>query len=257
MGFPAYLITNRLDSSVTFSSNTEDTTFPHERLFDVILANPFQWTDDLSGGGSIWVEFDFGSAPSADTFAILNHNFTSGASVVLKSGASPTPTVTLATVTWAEFDMYTTFADPAHRYYRLEITDTFLDDTAPMIGEIIIGDRVTLTSRMSFGFSKSLDHGKVHHETNAGVDWIYSQFDRRIFEAQFTGIQNPHVAELNALDQAVVGSKIPWVWIPNLSDAECYFVRKEDLYQVQSIAYNAWDVTLTLREESRGGFVSL
>jgi hypothetical protein len=215
------------------------------------MANPFKGTSLTT----LWLEINFGSAISADTIAIHGHNLLTGSSIVLKSGNSPAPSSTLATLTWREFDMWQGFTDPSHQYYRLEITDSNTDPLA--IGELVIGDRVNLSAKMSYGFMQGNMHQKVQHETIRGVKYVYDLFDRRVYTAQFQSIQDNMLAELNTLDGLTSGAKYPWTWIPNVDLSDVYYVRKENEYKNQSRRHNEWDVTLTLEEESRGGEVTL
>ncbi len=255
MSAPAYIVTNDIDSTSVLTSSSEHSVFVLENIFDLILANPFRWTESVSGGATIWVEIDFGASQAADTIAILGHNFPSGTTFSLKTGASATPTVELVAPVWREFDIYAQFTNPNHQFWRLEIT---VDDPGQVeIGELYIATRIELTSRMSFGFSRGVEHKKVQQQTQRGVRWNFDLFDRRFFNVIFRSIQDNHIAELDLLDRAINGEKIPFVWIPDTALADVFFMRKLEDHREENVRFNEWDVDLRLDEESRGSQVSL
>lgn len=248
---PAYIVTNRITGDTTITSGTEDSTYVLENLYNQNMAIPFKFT--VTTGG--WIEFDFGSTIAADTIAVLGHNFNSGATITLKSGNTPAPAATLATLTYRQYDIWESWVDLTHRYYRLEVSETNTENT--MIGEIYIGSRVALSKRRSYTSTPGLSHQKVTHETVKGSKYVYSLFDRRKFEERFINLTDAQVAEINTLDAAVNGSETPFVWIPDTDEIAVYYVRKEDEYQTPNVTYNAWNVTLSLEEETRGDFVTL
>jgi hypothetical protein len=255
MSAPAYIVTNDIDTTGILSSSSEDSVFVKGNIFDLILANPFRWSEDVSGGATIWLENDFGAAHAADTLAILGHNFPSGTTFSLKTGDSTPPTVELVVPVWREFDIYALFTNPNHRYWRLEVTITSAD--LADLGELYIGTRIELTSRMSFGFSRGVEHKKVLQQTQRGVRWNFDLFDRRFFDALFRSIQDNHIAELDLLDRAVNGERTPFVWIPDTALADVFFMRKIADHREENVRFNEWDVDLRLEEESRGSQVSL
>ncbi len=255
MSAPAYIVTNDIDTSAILSSSSTHSVFVRSNIIDLILANPFRWIESVSGGATIWIEIDFVAAQAADTIAILGHNFPSGATFSLKTGDVTPPTVELVAPTWREFDIYAQFTNPNHRYWRLEITVTSPDQME--IGELYIATRTDLTSRMSFGFSRGVQHRKVLQQTQRGVKWNFDLFDRRFFDVIFRSIQDNHIAELDLLDRAINGEKTPFVWIPDTALADVFFMRKIEDHREENVRFNEWDVDLRLEEESRGSQVSL
>lgn len=255
MSAPAYIVTNDIDATSILSSSSEDSVFVKENIIDLILANPFRWSEDVSGGATIFLEVDFGAAKVPDTIAILGHNFPSSTTFSLKTGDATPPTVELVAPTWREFDIYTKFTNPNHRYWRLEITIT--SPELAQLGELYIAPRIELTSRMSFGFSRGVQHKKVLQQTQRGVKWNFDLFDRRFFDVIFRSIQDNHITELDLLDRAVNGERTPFVWIPDTAFADVFFMRKIEDHREENVRFNEWDVDLRLEEESRGAQVSL
>jgi hypothetical protein len=245
---PAYLSRNELATSTGLSSSTEDASFPRDFIKDSVAGNPFKWTE-FSGG--IHFEIDFGAARSNDTLAIINHNFPSDTTFLLKADASTPPTTVRATPIWKEFNLWIGFVAASFRYWRLEITLGAGADNAE-IGEMYLGTRVELTSRRSFGFDTGVIHRKESHETIRGCKHNFSLYDRGFFSVLFRKIRDPMIAELDALERAVNGSREPFIWIPNTVLTDAFMVRKMGDHRELTVAMNEWDVDLDLEEESTG-----
>jgi len=245
---PAYLSTNGLATSTALSSSTEDTLFPRDNIKDLVAGNPFKWTESAGG---IHFEIDFGAARSNDTLAIINHNFPTGTTFLLKADATTPPTTVRATPIFKEFNIWIGFAAVSMRYWRLEVT---LGAGAPIaeIGELYLGTRVDLTSRRSFGFDTGIIHRKSRHETGRGCKHHFSLYDREFFSVLFRKIRDPMIAELDTLERAVNGSRVPFIWIPNTVLTEAFMVRKMGDHRELTVATNEWDVDLELEEESPG-----
>ena len=257
MAGPSYLVTNALAAAVGITSSSAEVDFPAGNVRDKIAANPFKWSEDVSGGATIFIEIDFGTGgPPAgvDTIAILNHNFPDDTTLSLKTGASAAPAVELVAPVHREFDIWQSFTDPSHQFYRLEVTITSV--VAPQIGEIYVGNRFDLMSRRTFQFADAVLHMDEFHETPRGVKKVFGLFDRRLVTAKFKSIQLADIAELAALDQAVSGMRIPFLWIPDTNLTEVLFVRLIGDYRELSVRENEWDVELSMEEESRGTVIT-
>lgn len=253
MGAPAYITENHLSSSVTLTVSSEDPIYPKENLYLKDMAQPFYTTSTTL----LEVEMNFGSSINADTMVVFNHNASSAGTFKIFSDNSPSPTTLLVTGTYRQHDMYMTFTDPNHQYFKLQITDPGTSGENLRVGEIYLYSQTLLTAHMAYGFVTKNRHQAVSMETIRGKKYVYSLFDRRIYEAVFISIQDNHVEELKTLDGLVVGAKWPFVWIPNTSDPDVYLVRKEQEFVINSVRFNEWNVTMTLEEESRGSEVGL
>jgi len=243
---PAYISTNGLATSTALTSSTEDASFPRDFIKDLVAGNPFKWTES---SGTIFFEIDFGVARSNDTLAIINHNFPTGTTFSLKADAATPPTTVRATPLFKEFNIWIGFTAASFRYWRLEITLGAGAPTAEM-GELYLGTRVDLTSRRSFGFDTGVMHRQVRQETARGCKHHFSLFDRDQFTVLFRTIRDAMIAELDALERAVNGSRVPFIWIPDTALTEAFMVRKMGDHRELTVDQNGWDVTLDLEEES-------
>lgn len=254
MAGPAYLAVNDVNDAIAIIASSVIDEFPTGFLRDEIVSNPFKWSEDVSGGATIFVEVEFITAPVVDTIAILNHNFPEDATFSLKTGDTTAPGVELTTLTWREFDIWQTFVNPNHRFWRLEITLT--SPVTPQIGELQIGDRVAFSKRRQFQFTDAVEHTNVQMETMRGVRKSFGLFDRRVVTAEFGSAQLSDLAEFAALDSLVNGSRTPFLWIPDEDLAEALYVRMMGNYTELSVRENEWDVTLEFEEESRGDVIA-
>lgn len=253
MAGPAYLAVSAVEAAVGIISSSVVPEFPLGSIRDQIVSNPFKWSEDVSGGATIFIEIEFGSAPAVDTIAILNHNFPADATFSLKTGNTTAPGVELTALTWREFDIWQTFVDPTHLFWRLEITLT--SPVTPQIGELYIGSRVAFTSRRTFQFTDAVQHKDVEMETNRGVRKTFGLFDRREMTAEFRSVQLNDIAEFAALDSLVNGSRTPFLWIPDEDLPEAHYVRMMGNYSEKSVRENEWNVELTFEAESRGDVI--
>ncbi len=109
------------------------------------------------------ITVDFGSAVTVDRLMIQGHNFTSGATVTLKaddnSGFSSPESVS---VTWRAGTVITDFTAKTYRYWKLEIADSGNSDGYLEIGNLLLGETVTLDAPLPRGWEQTLvDPAKI------------------------------------------------------------------------------------------------
>lgn len=250
----AYLATNLLSDDATITASKEDAAYPAENLYDRQAAKVFRCTSPTA----LTILVDLGSAHAADTVAIINHNLSSGATLSLKAGASSPPSTVVATPAYRAYDLWKSFASTAARYWKLDITDA--NSAALQIGQLILGTRIALprARRIGEGYSPARKRSNISGETYGGVFWNYHLFDRHEFNPSFRIGSAAELAILTALDAAVFGNLYPFVFIPDSSGSEVYYVRKEESFEPRE--YDArlagpelvHDYQMTLIEESRG-----
>lgn len=100
--------------------------------------------------------------------------------------------------------------------------------------------------------------GRILHETEGGVEWLYLQFERKIWELNFRVTEEMLLVH-ETLDSLVSGDIDEFYFYPDVTNPFDFFlVRSEDadflpkqldergVYQEQETAF--YDVTLRLRE---------
>jgi hypothetical protein len=125
------------------------------------------------------VTIDLGAPYDISTIAIINHNFTSAATVTVSANTTNSwPGATTKTVTW-NADMMLNFIIPiSYRYWRLEFDDSTNPDGYVEIGRFWLGDYLTIdpSSEVDFQVTKkrsdNILHGRGQQKYGSiGVGW--------------------------------------------------------------------------------------
>lgn len=249
----AYLAANLISSSVTITPSSEDATYPKANLYDRQAPNVFRSTSLTT----LTILLDFGVAVRADTIALINHNLTASATLSLKADGSNPPTTVIATPTRREHDLWKGFTSTSARYWKLEITDT---NTAVLeIGQLILGVRINFPRARRIGsYKPAIKRSNISGETYAGVLWNYHLYDRHEFNPSFRVGSATELAALATLDATVYGNLLPFLYIPSITGADCYYVRKEESFEPEEYKGRLagpeliHDYQMILIEESRG-----
>ncbi len=248
----AYLI-NLITSAAVITSSTEDSAYPKENLYDHQAARVFRCTS----GSSLTILIDFGGAVVADTIALINHNLTASAVLSLKAGAVSPPTSVVATPVYRQYDLWKSFPSTSARYWLLTITDS--NSANLQIGQLLLGVRTAFPrARRIGGYSPALKRATMSGETYAGVFWNYHLHQRHEFNPRFRVGSTAELAVFTALDAAVYGNAYPFLYIPDVTGADCYYMRKEQDFQPAEFEGRlagkelVHDYQMTLIEESRG-----
>lgn len=250
---PSAVILHNLLASATLSSSTADAVYGLPYLYDEVLARPFRFAS--SSGG--WIEIDLGESTAVDAVAILNHNLAATATVVLKSGATPAPSATLATITWREANMWAALTDPEHRYYRLEIADA--NSEATEIGELVLGKRIQLPRSRRWGQKPGRQRSDIMLETEHGVKHVYERFQREVRDYAWRVLES-ELKPFTDLDSQLRGRLNPFVWIPDTSAREAFLARRtaSDFRPAELDDHlEAYDVNWSVEEESRGAAIGV
>ncbi|RPH38302.1 hypothetical protein EHM92_00025 [bacterium] len=249
----AYLATNLITSAATITPSTEDTAYPRANLYDKQAARVFKGTSLTS----LTILIDFEASVQADTISLINHNLTASAVLSLKAGSGSPPSTVVATPVYRQHDLWKAFTAVSARYWLLTITDS--NSVAIQIGQLLIGNRTVFprARRIGESYRPAQKRNTISGETYAGVLWNYHLFERREFNPSFRVSSAAELAVLTALDASVFGNVYPFVYIPDASGVDVYYVRKEQDYQPQEIGRLsglelAHDYQMTLVEESRG-----
>jgi hypothetical protein len=249
----AYLATNLITAGATITPSTEDTAYPKENLYDRQAANVFR-SNSLT---SLTILIDFGAAVQANTIALINHNLTASATLKLEADNSASPTTDVAIPTYRRYDIWKDFTLTSKRYWLLTITDTNTEKI--QIGQLILGVRTAFPrGRKIGGYSPARDRATISGETYAGVFWNYHLFQRHKLNPSFRVGSSSELAILTALDDLVFGNLYPFLYIPDGTAVDCFYVRKEQSFEPQEYQGRlagpelVHDYQMTLIEESRG-----
>jgi len=249
MGFPAYLSEDLLagiDFDTDVSSSSEDSDYPLENLADRNPANVFKFESATNG----YIEFDFGSTQSINTIALLNHSFDSGDNITVKAGASPDPSTVIATFIYRARDMvaFLSTAESA-RYLRLVWSGA---TAAHSIGEMVVGESVTLSSQFSQRIGSQTVEKKIRRETPRGVK---SSFDLYCLEQREYLFRELSTTEKNAfrtMHESLGGDRYPMLWLPNVSTSEVLYGYKQENFEARSVNHHRWEYILSITSASRG-----
>jgi len=259
---PAYLAADKAaQTGVLVSVQSEDAIYPKENLQDAITAKLFR-------GSSLtdqWIEYDFGTSVTLDVWGIANHNLSASVSATLRAGATTAPSTLIHTFTYRAADIYGSFTPASHRFWRLTISDSLAE--AISIGWMPVGELVTLPVAPRYGGESGLEERTIEEETQAGVDWVFRQFQRRVETYPFR-FRHLYRADFETLHNAVGGRSAPMMWIPDSANPDVIFGRKEAGFALREIPSPAiidnaggiepvYDYELQIRADSRGLNVGL
>lgn len=251
MAYTQAYLTQAITASATISSGTADSVYGLTKLYDGHAGVPFRFT--VTTGG--YVEIDFGTATTIGGVALINHNLTAGATVTLKGGASANPSTLTVTLTYRQYDTWSAVStSTSYRYWRLAISETNTSNTE--IGELVLGTLSTFSRAHNYGHGQAVSRGMASHETELGVRYEARRWKRREWTLNWRNLTTAQLAEIQALDTAVDGSRLPFVWIPDTSTTECYYVRKQTQQEWSNTTGEHWDAALQLREETRGSTIT-
>lgn len=257
--------TNNLigDATLTITGTwAEDAEFPKENLCNRRMSKRAGF--DTAKAGEI--VSDLGSAKTADSIALMNHNLTSGATVTIQANTSASwgaPPFSEA-VSLQELDMHLIFtAAQTYRYWRTVVSDPGRADADIRIGELILGKLTELDRNYDWDLKKKQSYSNIMHETAGGNYWAYALFDRKAWTMKFSTLSTSQLAQIKTLIDAVHGNAYPFLAI--IEEAP-YYIRIQDTLatsrpmQVPDLEFWGEDFfpieymidSLTLTEETRG-----
>lgn len=247
--YPGYLVDNLLcdlDFDTDVTSSSEDTSYPLENICNRNPASKFKWESESSS----YIEFDLGSSIDIDVCAIMNHSFDSGDTVVIKAGNSPTPTTTIMTLVYRSPDMYSYLSSPVSaRYIRLEWTGA---EAAHSIGEMVIGELVTLDSLFDKGVLETDIENKISRETLRGVHSVYDMYETKEKIYSFRNLTATEKAAFKLMHTSAYGSRYPILWIPNTGQRMLLYGYKQDDFEMANSGINKFNYNLRMISASRG-----
>lgn len=247
------MFTNLISSTATITPTTEDEDYPAENLFDRQAAFQFR-SESLT---ALTIEIDFGAAVQADMVAIINHNLTNAATIAIKNGAASPPGDAVGSMVWRQYNIWKAFTAASKRYWSIVIADTNTENLA--IGQLLFGMKVALprARRIAGGYRPTRERANIIQETYAGVIHSYHLHDRLTFNPSFRVASAAEKLVFETMDLNLYGNVLPFVYVPDSSGADVYYVRKDPNFEASEESRVAGgelvhDLTLNLTEESRG-----
>jgi hypothetical protein len=171
---PRIFFANSIGATAQLTISSTNPSFPRTFLINEGRKTP--WRSASLGSPSVTIDIDFGSATSIRSLAILNHNFSAGTYKLYYGATSPaTHAVTLTTKAslWLSF-----FATKTARYWRFSMREASIASGFYQIGELWLGNVVDLSKWHAGGSSEGHDSGVKELETDGGVRWRLSGFQR-------------------------------------------------------------------------------
>jgi hypothetical protein len=241
---------------------SEDTNYPETNLQNEQVALCTRTTAKVA----IKFQFDLGSAKQPQTFAILNHNFNGGTFDINSYTASNYTTGKTAVeankaVRLLDVYHYESSAPSARQYWEFDFTNCAAAESYFEIGRIMAGGApVQLTYVPDFTTPRGYGFRNIVNETSYGVRWSHRLAEKRErFGLTWGERAGATLAtELRALYEAVYGNANPFLYIPDITAAACYYVYLDDpdlLYQEifgTGTGSHSGGATLSLAEAVRG-----
>ncbi len=134
------IIYQNLWDDYTLVESQEDANYPVENTQDVRLAKV--WQTETASAATIYIDAGTGSTITCDSAAILNHNFTASAGIVVQAStaATFTPVHLSANVTYQSGPMVVFFTSGAHRFWRFSFDEITLAAGYYKIGRLMLGE---------------------------------------------------------------------------------------------------------------------
>lgn len=182
---PRIIFINSIGATADLTISSTNPSFPRTFIIDEARKTP--WRSASLGSPSVTIDVDFGAATNIQSLAVLNHNFSAGTYRLYYGATSPaTNVVTLtskSTGIWLSF-----FATKSARYWRLSLREAAIASAFYQIGELWLANYITLSKWHDDGSSETHESGVKQVETDGGVRWRLSGFQRESRSYQFEDV---------------------------------------------------------------------
>ncbi len=135
------ILYNNLWDLYTLTESQEDANYPVENTQDVRLAKV--WRTENATSATIVIDVGTGNTITADSCAILNHNFSASSITVLRGNPTDswgTATSMVTIVTYRTGIMVIYFPSATFRFWRLGFSDATNPDGYYEIGRVMLGE---------------------------------------------------------------------------------------------------------------------
>lgn len=268
MGALSYLFNDYIKNLAAgdIALTNEDANYPTENSQHEDIAKATRTTDKVN----ILYQMDMGTTIQPQIFFLGNHNLSGGSVKVYSySDAAFSLNQTLeATFTYRALDMFVRLSSapsPARQYWEYDFSkngnatsaDSYFEFGRPMI----YSDLVQITEIPDYITSRGYGFRNIINVTKYDVRHVHKikeKQERFEFSWRERTITNSPAAELRTLYDAVNGDAYPFVFIPDLSLAACYYGYIEDpemlWAEIMGVGSDAHvgDMALRLIEAVRG-----
>jgi hypothetical protein len=234
MGQSAYLYNDwvkELDAAYV-SATEEDADFLVENICDEELSLVYRSVAKVG----VKIRIDLGSAKLPKIFYLGNHNFTGGAFDINSYTANDWATgkTTLETQAVRLKDVYHyELPGAARQYWEFDLTNVNCTTHAFLsVGRIMLySDYTLLTEIEDEERERGYEFRNIVNETPFGVRWVHRMTEKRETFGLKWSIRNQATSllpgELKTLMDTTYGSAYPFMYIPDVSLDDCYYVRME------------------------------
>jgi hypothetical protein len=214
MSGPRLIYGNSIGASAMFTISSSSPSFPRTFLIDEARKTP--WRSASLGTPSVTIDIDLGAATGIRSLAIINSNLSSGTHRLYYGATSPaTHVVTLSSVSpsmWVSF-----FATQTKRYWRLSLQEQSIASGFYQIGEMKLSNFVQLSKYHDSGAQRTRESGIKMLETDGGVRWRLSGFQRKVKTFKFLDLEETgDFAKWERLYEDV-GQEHPFLFVINPS----------------------------------------
>ncbi len=172
---PRISYVNSIGATAQLTISSTNPSFPRPFLIDEAPKTP--WRSNSLGTPSVTIDIDLGAATNIRMFALKNHNFSAGTYRLYYGATSPaTHLVTLTTKSASQWVSF--FATANKRHWRFSMRESGIASGFYQIGELWLGNYITLSKWHAGGSSESHESGVTQHQTDGGVRWRLSGFQR-------------------------------------------------------------------------------
>ena len=240
--------------TMTITSYSENPNYPALTAFnDTRLSRYYKSV----GCTAEWLKFSFTTPVAASYLALMNHNMTSGATVVVQANSSDSwgspafsqtitiPTAVSGETTWA---VAAFSATKTYQYWRITIADAANPDTFIKIGYVFLGTVLTMPGMDISGISIPKNSTSLAQESYAGQTYGDTRLKYRTASFNFSGVSTTDKVNLESFFYTVdiITPFILLVWENDLTIQSPIYCRLTDA----NFAGQNWQ-----KEDSNGGYL--
>ena len=262
MGASAYLYSDYVKSlaGASISLTNVDASYPVTNLQNEQIALVCRTTAKVA----IKLRFTLAASAALKIFYIGNHNFSGGTFDINSYTAADwvTGKATIETKAVRALDVYhyESSAPASRTYWEFDFTNATSADSYFSIGRAMLyTDYVTLTAIEDYQRSRGYGFRNIINETDYGIRWVHRMTEKRerfglTWRARMQ-TTSALPSELRTLYNTVYGNAYPFLFMPDITLTDCYYVYVEDneLRWTDAFGTSAvFDVNLNLVEAVRG-----
>jgi len=166
------------------------------------------------------ITIDLGSAQEVKALALYDHNFTSGATLLLEADDAATfdsdggSAQFSEAVTWNDDKiLHYLSAATTKRYWRISITDTANTDNYLEIGELFLGSYLELTRNFAYGHGTNFVFTLSTKKNEYGVEFDRFGNIQEKFTLNFKGLPDTDITSIKTM-LAAIGTRSTGVFRP-------------------------------------------